>query len=182
MCSSDLMIGRMNSDLANAFGNLAQRTLSIIQKNCEGKVPKPGAFASEDAALTKAAHDLLPTLRELMAEPAFHRALTTIWEVIAEANRYIDTAAPWSLAKTDRARMETVLYTLVETIRVLAILTQPFMPTSVGRILDQLAVPNEARNFAALGHALKPGTPLPKPEGVFPRYVEPGAEPVKGKK
>ena len=180
--SRKAMIGRMNSDLANAFGNLAQRTLSIVQKNCEGKVPTPGAFAAEDAALTKSAHDLLPTLRELIAEPAFHRALTTIWETVAEANRYIDTAAPWSLAKTDVARMNTVLYTLVETIRNLAILTQPFMPTSMNKILDQLAVVPDSRDFAALAHAIKPGTQLPKPEGVFPRYVEPGTEPPKGKK
>jgi len=176
------MIGRLNADLANAFGNLGQRTLSLVQKNCEGKVPQHGAFTAEDAALVKAAHDLLPTLRPLMAEPAFHRALTAIWDVVAEANRYIDAAAPWALAKTDRERMNTVLYVLAETIRALAILTQPFMPTSMAKILDQLAISPDARDFAALAHALKPGTPLPKPEGVFPRYVEPGTEAAKGEK
>jgi methionyl-tRNA synthetase len=117
-----------------------------------------------------------------MAESAFHKALTAIWDVVAEANRYIDAAAPWTLAKTDRERMSTVLYTLAETIRALAILTQPIMPTSMGKILDQLAVGADARQFAALAHALVPGTALSKPEGVFPRYVEPGAEPARGKK
>jgi len=180
------MIGRLNADLANAFGNLAQRTLSLIQKNCEGKVPEHGTFTAEDARLVKTAHDLLGDLRPMMAEPAFHRALTAIWDVVAEANRYIDAQAPWGLAKTDKARMNTVLYVLAETIRALAILTQPYMPGSMGRILDQLAVPADRRSFAALGHALVAGTALPAPQGVFPRYVEPGAEPAakppKGKK
>ena len=103
-------------------------------------------------------------------------------DIIESVTTLVRTGRPDEQDLAALAARASELETLVETIRVLAILTQPFMPTSVGRILDQLAVPNEARNFAALGHALKPGTPLPKPEGVFPRYVEPGAEPVKGKK
>ena len=84
----------------------------------------------------------------------------------------VDGQAPWKLAKEDPLRMGAVLYVLAETIRHLAILTQPFMPDASSRILDQLAVPDDARAFANLGpeHALKAGTALPKPEGVFPRY------------
>jgi methionyl-tRNA synthetase len=95
--------------------------------------------------------------------------------VIGDANRYVDGEAPWALKKTDPARMNTVLYVLADSVRRLALLTQPFMPDSSARMLDQLSVPNEAeaRQFKALlGAPLRPGTPLPKPEGVFPRFVE----------
>jgi methionyl-tRNA synthetase len=93
--------------------------------------------------------------------------------VIAAANRYVDTQAPWALAKSDRARMASVLYVLAEVIRQVATLTQPVMPTASGKILDQLAVPADARTFAALGRTdvLAPGTALPKPKGVFPRHL-----------
>ena len=104
-----------------------------------------------------------------MTEQAFHLALETIWRVVAEANRYVDEQAPWALRRTDPARMRTVLYTLAETIRHLAILVQPFVPQAAEKLLDQLAVPARARDFAALRQTpLSPGAPLPKPEGIFP--------------
>jgi methionyl-tRNA synthetase len=165
------MVGRINGDLANDFGNLAQRVLSMIAKNCRGKVPAKGALAPADEALLGAARRLLPRLRAEYAEQAFHKALEAVFEVVAAANRYVDEQAPWALRKTDPARMETVLWVAAETIRYLAILMQPVVPTAAGKLLDQLGA--EARDFAALdGAPLVPGTPLPKPEGVFPRYVE----------
>ena len=171
----DAMIRRINSDLANGLGNLAQRSLSQIAKNCGGVVPKFGAFLAADQALLKAAGDLLGSVREELDVQAFHKALDHVWSVIAQADRYVDEQAPWALKKTDPARMETVLYVLAETIRHLAIVLQPFMPDSMGKLLDQLGVSGEARHFGALDgvhHALQPGTPLPTPQGVFPRYVE----------
>ncbi len=172
------MVQRINSDLANGLGNLAQRSLSMINKNCGEQVPQPGPLTDADRALLASAHGLLAKLRPLMAEQAFHRALEAIWHVIGEGDRYIDEQAPWTLKKTDPARMATVLYVVVETVRHLAILLQPVMPHSTAKMLDQLAVPAGARSFAALGEggALKPGTKLPKPEGVFPRYVEEAAQ------
>jgi methionyl-tRNA synthetase len=172
------MVQRINSDLANGLGNLAQRVLSMINKNCGERVPPPGAFTDADRKLLASAHGLLPKLRPLFAEQAFHRALEAIWQVVGEGDRYVDENAPWALKKTDPARMATVLYVLAETVRHLAILVQPIMPHSAAKMLDQLAVPGEARTFAALGEksALKPGTPLPKPEGVFPRYVDEAAQ------
>jgi methionyl-tRNA synthetase len=103
--------------------------------------------------------------------------LELLWGVVAAANRYVDTAAPWSLRKSDPQRMRTVLWALAETIRHIAILAQPAVPAAAGRLLDQLAVPAERRRFADLGEggALRPGTQLPKPEGIFPRHVEPVA-------
>ena len=166
------VVTRINADLANGLGNLAQRVLSLVARNCEGAVPEPGALSPADETLLAAARGLLARERADYGEQAFHRALEALWEIVAAADRYIDEMAPWALRKTDPARMRTVLYVLSETIRHLAILVQPVVPTSAGRLLDQLAVPADARSFAALATALRPGTMLPKPEGVFPRYVE----------
>ena len=169
------MIRRINGELANGIGNLAQRSLSMIGKNCGGKVPNRGDLIDADKNLLGKARALLALVRGEFEVQAFHKALDNIWTVIGEADRYVDEMAPWGLKKTDPARMETVLYVLAETLRHLAIITQPFMPDSMNKLLDQLAVPKNERDFAAFNekHALKPGTPLPAPEGVFPRYVEP---------
>ena len=172
------MVGRLNGDLANDFGNLAQRVLSMINRNCGAAVPEPGEFAEADERLLAGTRGLLDRVRPLLAEQGFHLALETIWRVVGDANRYVDEQAPWALRRSDPARMATVLYTLAEVLRHLAILTQPFVPGAAASLLDQLAVPADARTFAALGEkgALKPGTALPKPEGVFPRYVEEAAQ------
>src|SRR5471032_1439014 len=170
------LIGRLNSDLANAYGNLCQRSLSIVAKSCEEKVPPKGALTEADNVLLELARRLLVVVRAELNEQAFHKALTSIWEVIADANRYVDAQAPWALAKIDPVRRDTVMWVLAETIRRVTLLVQPFMPDSTARILDQLAVPTEARTFAAFDSELAPGTPLPKPQGVFPRFVEAKAE------
>jgi methionyl-tRNA synthetase len=169
------MIQRTNGELANGFGNLAQRVLSMIGKNCDGQVPQPGPLTDEDRALLAQAPALLETLRRDFDVQAFHRGLDAVWAVVGEANRYVDEQAPWTLRKTDPGRMATVLWVLAETVRRLSILMQPVMPQSMARMLDQLAVAADARGFDRVGddHALVPGTKLPKPEGVFPRYVEP---------
>lgn len=166
------VVTRINADLANGLGNLAQRVLSLIARNCEGAVPAPGALTAADETLLAAARGLLARERTDYAEQSFHRALEALWEVVADADRYIDEMAPWTLRKTDLARMGTVLYVLAETIRHLAILVQPVVPAAAAKLLDQLSVPADARRFSALATALVPGTKLPKPEGVFPRYVE----------
>ncbi|MEX2616764.1 MAG: methionine--tRNA ligase [Alphaproteobacteria bacterium] len=173
--SHQAMMHRMNGDLANDLGNLCQRVLSMVAKNCGNAVPTPGELTGDDTKILASAAALLDTLRQSMRDQTFHLALTGIWEVIGDANRYVDSQAPWALRKTDPARMETVLYVLAETIRRLTLYVQPFMPESTGKILDQLAVPAECRNFTSLESALQPGTALPKPAPVFPRYVEEAA-------
>jgi methionyl-tRNA synthetase len=143
-----------------------------VAKNCGEKVPTKGTLTAADAALLDRARALLGIVRGEIDEQAFHRALTSIWEVIADANRYVDAQAPWALAKTDPARRDTVLWVLAEAIRRITLLVQPFMPDSAARILDQLAVPAEERAFAAFDRELVPGRGLPPPQGVFPRFVE----------
>ncbi len=168
------IVNRINGDLANDFGNLAQRVLSLILRNCGGAVPAPGDLQPFDRNLLGQAAALLARLRPHVADQSFHRALDALWEVVGEANRYVDGQAPWTLAKTDPARMKTVLWVLAETIRHIAVLAQPFMPATMDKMLNQLGVPADERTFAGLDakFALKPGTVLPKPEGAFPRYVE----------
>jgi methionyl-tRNA synthetase len=172
--SKPAMIRRINSDLANGIGNLAQRTLSQIAKNCGGVVPKRGDFSDIDKGLLGVARNVLTLVRQEMDVQAFHKVLDALWELIAQADAYVDKQAPWVLKKTDVVRMETVLYVLAETLRYLGILLQPFMPHSANVLLDQLAVPAAERDFAHLteSHALKIGTALPAPQGIFPRYVE----------
>ena len=170
--SQRAMIGRMNNDLANDFGNLAQRVLSMIAKNCGGAVPAPGALGAADEALLGMAKALPAKLREEFGRQAFNRGLDAIWETVSAANRYVDEQAPWVLRKSDPPRMATVLYVLAEIIRHLAILTQPVTPDAMGAMLDQLAVPEDARDIAALATPLVSGSALPKPRGVFPRFVE----------
>lgn len=173
--SHEAIVGRINADLANDLGNLAQRSLSMIAKNCEGRVPPAGTLTEADKAMLAQADGLLGKTRAAMQDFALHVVLADIWAVVAEANRYFANNEPWKLSKSDPARRDTVLYVTIETIRQVAILTQPVMPQAMARLLDLLAVPVEARTFASLGEAgrLSSGTALPAPSAVFPRYVEP---------
>ena len=170
--SQRAMVNHINGDLANDYGNLAQRVLSMISKNCEGIVPTPGLFNDEDNALQNSATALLGNLRGKIEVQAFHEALESIWAIIRAANSYVDSQAPWKLRKANPERMATVLYILADTIRKLACLTQPFMPGSSGLILDQLGVAAENRDFSAFHKTLEPGSNLPVPYGVFPRFEE----------
>jgi methionyl-tRNA synthetase len=120
---------------------------------------------------------MIALARSAMASQQIHQALNAIWAVVAEANRYFAGEAPWALAKTDPARQGTVLYVTAEVVRKIAILAQFAMPTASAKMLDILGIPDEigSRNFAALETRIKPGTVLPQPSPVFPRYIEPSA-------
>jgi methionyl-tRNA synthetase len=170
----EAIVGRMNSDLANNFGNLAQRSLSMVAKNCEGRVPVPGAFSAEDAALLGQANGLLDVVRGAFEKQEFSRALEAIWTVLGDTNAYFAEQAPWVLRKTDVERMNTVLYVTLEVLRIVSILAQPVMPTATAAILDTLGQPEgAARQFEALGTPIAAGTELPAPAPVFPKYEEP---------
>jgi methionyl-tRNA synthetase len=173
--SHEAIVNRINADLANDLGNLAQRSLSMIGKNCDGVLPECGALSSDDEDILKAADTMIEAARTAMDAQAIHRALEAVWSVVADANRYFAGAEPWALKKSDPERMGTVLYVTAEVVRQIAILAQAIMPESSAKLLDQLAVPGDARDFTHLGEAgrLKPGTALPTPTGIFPRYVEP---------
>ena len=173
--SEEAIINRMNADLANDLGNLAQRSLSMIGKNCEGRVPAPGDFTDTDKAMLAAADGLYAGCRASMDNQAIKGWLDAVWAVVAECNRYFAGEEPWAKKKTDFKRMETVLYVTAEVVRQVAILAIPAMPASCGKLLGLLGQDEGARAFASLGaaHRLLPGLALPEPAGVFPRYISP---------
>jgi methionyl-tRNA synthetase len=172
--SEDAIITRINTDLANELGNLAQRSLSMVAKNLDGVVPQPAEFTAADNELLKTADGLLERVRASFDEQAMHLALETIWLMLGEANKYFSAEQPWALRKSeseaDQARFRTVLYITCEAVRIAALLVQPVMPDSGAKLLDLLGQTDEQRTFAAIGARLAPGTSLPPPTGVFPRY------------
>ena len=164
----DAIVTRCNADLANGLGNLAQRCLSIIAKSCGGRVPAPGEEPDRLGL-----DQLLARVDDAMADLALNRALEAIWDGVALANRYFADMAPWALRKEDPARADGVLYRTAEAVRILAILTRWAIPASADALLDQLGQGAEARDFGAIAKPLVPGTALPPPQGVFPRFVDP---------
>lgn len=170
--SHEAIVNRINADLANDLGNLAQRSLSMIARNCGGRVPQRGELSPSDEAIIATASNLVPDVRAAMENFAIHNALAAIWRVVAETNRYFANEEPWVLRKTNPERMATVLSITADLIRQIAVLTQPFMPDSSAKLLDVLAVPKDARTIAAMGSALESGTALPPPSPIFPRFVE----------
>jgi methionyl-tRNA synthetase len=173
--SHEAIVNRINADLANDLGNLAQRSLTMVARAFGGALPKPGAFTAADQTILGAVDALAGKAREAMATQQLHQVLSAVWAVVADANRYFAGEAPWALAKTDPERQGTILYVTAEVLRQIAILAQPFMPESASRLLDLLGVPSDERVFSFLGgtHRIAADTKLPTPAPVFPRYVEP---------
>ncbi|TFV72017.1 methionine--tRNA ligase [Bradyrhizobium frederickii] len=173
----EAIVARINADLANDLGNLAQRSLSMIAKQLGGVLPEPGEFSDNDKAMLAMADGMVAASREAMATQQIHQWLNAVWAVVAEANRYFAGEAPWALAKTDPARQKTVLYVTAEVVRQIAILAQPAMPAASSKLLDSLGIPEGERSFAMLGGAkrIAPGSTLPAPTPAFPRYIEPAA-------
>jgi methionyl-tRNA synthetase len=173
--SHEAIVNRINADLANDLGNLAQRSLTMVARQLGGVLPQPGASSAADQAILGAADGMIGKARDAMATQQLHQVLNAVWAVVADANRYFASEAPWALAKTDPPRQGTVLYVTAEVLRQIAILAQPFMPASAAKLLDLLAIPHDEREFVLLGgkHRIAAGTKLPQPAAVFPRYVEP---------
>jgi methionyl-tRNA synthetase len=173
--SHEGIVNRINADLANDLGNLAQRSLSMVARNFGGVLPKPGALSANDGTILGAADAMIGKARDAMATQQLHHVLNAVWAVVADANRYFAGEAPWALAKTDPAKQGTVLYVTAEVLRQIGILAQPFMPGSAAKLLDLLAIPEGERTFAVLDgkHRIAAGAKLPAPAGIFPRYVEP---------
>jgi methionyl-tRNA synthetase len=175
--SHEAIVARINADLANDLGNLAQRSLTMVARAFDGILPKPGPFSDSDQTILAAADGMVGTARDAMATQQLHQVLNAVWAVVADANRYFAAEAPWALAKTDPVRQGTVLYVTAEVLRQVAVIALSVMPQAAGKLLDLLAVPSGERNFAALGGAkrIASSVKLPPPTPVFPRYIEPGA-------
>jgi methionyl-tRNA synthetase len=176
--SEEAFVGRLNADLANDLGNLASRATTMIANFGAGAVPAPGAEQVEDRAVREGLEAARREVHEAMGVFAFQRALGAIWEFIGRVNRYVDTTAPWALAK-DPARAErlrTVLYTLGESLRCLGILLDAFLPDAAGKIRAAVRAPDPALADLEWGR-IAPGTRVEKIAALFPRIVQ-TADPV----
>lgn len=172
--SHEAIVNRINADLANDLGNLAQRSLSMIAKNCEGRAPVPGPLSDEDRVILDLAWGLADRARVAMKDFALHQALAEIWRVVADANRYFASEEPWAKGKSDPQRRDTILWTTAEVIRNVAIMAQPFIPAAASKLLDLVGSAADAREFASAGEGARiaGGLTLPAPQPVFPRYIE----------
>jgi methionyl-tRNA synthetase len=179
--SAEAIVNRCNADLANSFGNLAQRTLSFIAKNCAGKLPLGGKADSADEALRQLVERTCADVCQHWEDLALSQGIEEWLRAVFACNQYIDAQAPWTLRKTDPDRMTAVLATLVRAIRDLAILIRPVIPASADILLDQLGVPTEERSMAALGdaesYARLAGSDfvLAAPRPIFPKLEMPAA-------
>jgi len=177
--SPEAIVTRTNAELANSFGNLAQRSLSMIFKNMDGILQAEYPRTDADQALYTAVDLGIAGLRRGFADLAFSDGLEAWMRAVFACNQYVDEQAPWALRKSDPARMEAVLMTLFRVVRALAIAVRPVVPTAIDALLDQMGVCADARDYAALGDAgwfarlIKSGYRVDKPIGVFPRLEVP---------
>jgi methionyl-tRNA synthetase len=178
--SAEAIVSRANSDLANSFGNLAQRTLSFIAKNLEGRLPQSVVTGTaEDAELACEATSVCQKdIPGHFAELAPSEAIQSWMRAVFACNQYIDAQAPWSLRKSDPQRMEAVLATLYIVIGQLAIAILPIIPRSAASLLDQMGIPEEVRTYAGLSsdwyqHLAGNGFTLSLPKPLFPRLETP---------
>ena len=168
--SNSQLINRINSDLANSYGNLFQRVTSMIFKNCNEVIPiRPNDFQDEDLKLINSIRNSLQNYKKFIDEQKFDQFLKNIWSVISDANKYVDNQAPWSLKKNDFQRMEVVLYTLIETIRQISIMLQPFIPNTSKSILDHIQIPLVQRDIKSIELFFDGGMKISTPKPLFPR-------------
>jgi methionyl-tRNA synthetase len=182
--SHKALIVRLNSDLANNFGNLLNRTISMMKKYFDGVIPIPAKTGDEDNDLTNKSKEVIGDVRKLYDELAYNKILQKIWELVDSTNQYIDKAGPWNLVKTDegKERLKTVMYNAAESLRVLGVLLHPFMPESTTSLMKQLGVENsiEEQGMKSIDEwgGLKPGSQTQKAKQLFPRIEDKQAEKI----
>ncbi|WP_370930828.1 methionine--tRNA ligase [Bartonella sp. DGB1] len=167
----EAMVNRINSDLANDLGNLAQRSLSMIAKNCNSRIPSNKNLDEEEKQLLSHAQNSYKLIVKAMQDNQPNNALSEIFNIISTTNKYFANQKPWELKKTNYQKFENILYITLELLRRIAILLIAFIPESANKLLDLLAIEPEERNFKYIDIPLKPGTILPEPKAIFPRFI-----------
>ncbi len=177
--SREALIRRLNSDLANDFGNLIYRTLTMVEKYTGGEIPVPDKeeTTAADLDLKERALKIIPQVREGLNNLAFNQVLELIWEFIRSVNKYIDSMSPWSLKKENRIeRLQTVLYNFLESLRFIALFTVPFLPASGEGLWRQLGIKEDIwqSGFSSIEKwgGLKPGGRINKEAPLFPRIEQ----------
>ncbi|KTR82338.1 methionine--tRNA ligase [Novosphingobium barchaimii] len=182
--SPEAIVTRANAELANSFGNLAQRTLSMIFKNMGGELRSDLELADADIALDHAVNAGIDSLRRAFLDLNFSEGLDAWMRAVFACNQYVDEQAPWTLRKTDPARMEAVLMTLLRSVRSLAIAVRPVVPAAIDMLLDQMGIAGDARDYQALSDVtwlddlIASNFRIAQPVGVFPRLELPEVAPV----
>ena len=183
--SEQALVSRLNADLANDLGNLVSRSLTMMQKYFKGILPESGPMNEEDEELKRSALEVIDEYGRLMGEMGLHKALMVVWEVIGKLNKYIDSMAPWVLAKTDRTRLETVIFHIYETLRIVGSLLWPFIPETAEKIQDQLGMKRKGsalslEDLKAWGRE-RPAGPISLAPALFPRIEDKKSEEKTGK-
>lgn len=171
--SNEIMINRINSDLANGLGNLVSRTVAMVEKYFGGTLPTERESGEFDDDLIETATALRAKVDAFMDETQLNNALAVIFKVVSRANKYIDETAPWVIAKDEskKARLATVLYNLLDTIRIVATLLSAFMPTTMPKALEQIGACEKCATYenADKFGILPPDVTVKKGEALFPR-------------
>ena len=179
--SAEAIVNRCNAELANSFGNLVQRTLSMIAKNMDGRLERFEPAPADDGLLALVRKACAEELPREFAQLAFSQGIEAWMQAVWACNRYVDEQAPWTLKKTDPDRMTAVLLTLLRAIRDLALAIQPVVPEKAGAVLDMLGVGTDERNHADFGRdwfsaLIDAGHVIAPPSPVFPRLELPETE------